>query len=119
MDAILILELVKDTVTAKHHKVLLTWLHPKVTDIRVSDYDVLITEKMRGFCLDIAKGSADTETAWKDSVRTKYNLRLLRHGDNRSILVDLPSVLENSVNLDRVCRLVVIRNGQDLATTSD
>lgn len=70
MDAILILELVKDTVAPKHHKVLLTWLHPEVTDIRVSDHDVLIAEKMRGFCLDITKGSADTETTGKDSVRT-------------------------------------------------
>ena len=117
--AVLILKLVKDTITPKHHEVLLTRLHTEVANIRLGNHNVWVAEELRCFRLDIAKGATDAQTAGEHSVRTQNNLRLLGRGHNRSVLVDLPTIFEDPVHLDRIGRLVVVGEGQDLAATSD
>ena len=114
MNNVFIFKLIEDTVAPKNDKVVGILINFEEANIRLSNHNFGISEQWWDFRFNIAKSPANTQSTWKNSMWSQYNLSLSTLTHDRCILVNLATTLKNSLHFNRVCWLMIIWKRENL-----
>lgn len=121
VDDLLIILLFKNSITSKHYEIIIA-PNFEAFDIRCW-YDTHRVTAVPGiFSFDISDSSWDRKSSWEDSVGPYYHLDSWgvirgRVWNIAFVLIDLSSVLFNSLCLSLILRFVIFWQKEDLFTT--
>jgi len=119
MDHILVAHLIKNPITRHEYEVVV------VADLEGGDvglcYDYMgVPLELDHLCLDVPKGPRHRQPPWKHPVRPQYDLlsTLARVAvlDHAGVLIDLPPILHDPLQLLLLSRLMIICEGENFFT---
>jgi len=120
VDCLFVIKLVENAIASKNDEIEFGRLGDfKCHDVRLSNYYLGVSIKLRQLGLNVSESSAHRQSTWENSVGSINDLLLpleswvwVRY--HRGVLVDSPPIFHYALHLNLISGLVVIRESENL-----